>query len=178
MKGSSPLFSNFSSGGSGGNYSEYSSSPLGGNSQPYQKEYSVYAKMMKKDIKLGVYDLKTGYIKNPTARTLDSMFDGKYVGGPHEQMTIPYVITTKGEVIVGKRNGFGRGPGALPTPHPTLIGGLDPKVRMAGMLTIKDGKILSYNNTSGHYRPNIKSIKWADEAFKKYPKHIDFRGEK
>ena len=176
MKGSSPLFSNFSGGGSGGSGSSYSSSPLGGNSQPYQNEYSVYAKMMKKDIKYGVYKPGIGYSMNPTAKTLDSIYDGKYIGGRNGSMTVPYVITTKGEVIIGNRNGNGRAPGALPTPHPTLIGGTDPKVRMAGILVVKRGQIVSYDDRSGHYRPNSKSIKWAHEAFAKYPKSPNFKG--
>ena len=83
-------------------------------------------------------------------------------------VTIPYVITLDGKVIIGSRNGNGRI--GLPTPHPTLIGGLDPKVRMAGILDIRGGKIYSYDDRSGHYRPNILSMKWADEAFAKYPK--------
>lgn len=177
MKGSSPLFSNFFGGCSLESSSSYSSSPLSGNSQPYQNEYSVYTKMMKKDIKRGVFKMETGYSINPTAKTLDSIYDGKYIYGRNASMTVPYVITTKGEVIIGNRNGNGRSPNALPTPHPTLIGGTDPKVRVAGMLTIKDGKILSYNHMSGHYRPNIKSLYWADEAFAKYPKHKYFKGE-
>ena len=177
MKGSSTLFSNFSGGGSGGSSGSYSSSPLGGNSQPYQNEYSVYAKMMKKDIKRGVYNpAHGGYIKNPTAHNLNDDYDGEYIMGRYGQATIPYVITSRGTVIIGKRNGLGRGAEALPTPHPTLIGGHDPKVKMAGMLTIKDGKILSYDHMSGHYRPNIKSMRWADEAFAKYPKHKYFNG--
>ena len=171
MKGYSSLYSNYSGG--------YTSSPLHGHSQPYQEHYSVYSKMMKKDIKNGVYTPSSGgYSKNPTAKRLDSIYDGKQIIGAKGQMTIPYVITSEGNVIIGRRNGFGRGPGTKPTPHPTLVGGQDPKVKMAGMLTIKDGKILSYDNMSGHFRPNNKSMKWADKAFEKYPKHKDFKGGK
>ena len=174
MKGYSLLYSNYSINGV-----SYSSSPLHGNSQPYQENYSVYSKMMKKEIKVGVYDsLNGGYAKNPTAKTLDSIYDGKHIVGAKAQMTVPYVITTDGEVIIGRRNGFGRGQGSKPTPHPTLIGGYDPKVKTAGMLVIKDGKIFSYDNRSGHFRPNNKSMKWADAAFEKYPKHKDFKGGK
>lgn len=174
MKGYSSLFSNYSS-----LNSSRSSSPLNGQSQPYQEYYSVYSKMMEKDLKIDVYNpFDGGYIKNPTAKTLDSIYDGTQIVGFKGQISIPYVITTDLTVIIGKRNGFGRSAGAKPTPHPTLIGGQDPKVRMAGMLTIKDGKILSYNNISGHYRPNIESMKWADKAFEKYPKHKNFDGGK
>ena len=31
---------------------------------------------------------------------------------------------------------------------------------------------------TGHFRPNNKSMKWADEAFEKYPNHNDFKGGK
>ena len=173
MKGYSSLFSYNNSG------SSYSSSPLNGMSQPYQEYYSVYPKMMKKDIKNGVYNVfGGGYIKNPTAKTLDSIYDGNYIVGPNYNIDVPYVITMDGNVVIGRRNGFGRNDGALPTPHPTLVGGLEPKVKMAGMLTIRKGKILSYDDRSGHFRPNNKSIKWADEAFKKYPKYEDFNGGK
>ncbi len=176
MKGSSPLFSNFSSDGSGGSCNSYSSSPLRGNSQPYQNEYSVYGKMMKKDIKHGVYKIGTGYSKNPTSQYLDSTINGNYIVDKHYNKQMPYVITTDGRVIIGSRNGNGRTPSKTPTPHPTLVGGTDPKVKMAGIVDIRGGKIYSYDNQSGHYRPNSKSMKWADEAFKKYPKHKDFKG--
>ena len=100
-----------------------------------------------------------------------------------------YVITTDGRVIIGIRNGNGKTPSKTPTPHPTLVGGLNPKVKMAGIVDIRRGKIYSYDNQSGHYRPNSKSMKWADEDLKniqntkilkeelfmnkKYPKNIN-----
>lgn len=174
MKGNSSLYSSYSFGGS-----SFSSSSLHGNSQPYKEQYAVYSKMMKKDIKSGVYNPSNGgYIKNPTAKNLKSLYNGNYIVGPNFNIDVPYVITKGGEVVIGKRNGFGRENGALPTPHPTLIGGTDPKVRMAGILSIRNGKILSYDDRSGHFRPNVKSMKWADDAFKKYPKHEKFKGGK
>ena len=39
-------------------------------------------------------------------------------------MDLPYVITTSGDIIVGRRNGNGKD--GLATPHPTLIGGKNP----------------------------------------------------
>lgn len=187
MKGNNILFSDYSNVESildSQTYSEYDSkasfliSSLHGNSQPYRKRYSVYAKMMKKDIKYAVYDVTIGYKKNPTAQNLGKMVNGNYIVNKHYNKKVPYVITTKGEVIIGSRNGNGKSPSKLPTPHPTLIGGKDPKVRMAGMLDIRGGKIYSYDNQSGHYRPNIKSMKWADKAFKNFPKHKKFNGGK
>ena len=75
---------------------------------------------------------------------------------------MPYVIDLKGNIILGKRNGNGRD--GVPTPHPTLIGGKDPQVQMAGIVHIQGGKIASYDNQSGHYKPNKKSMSVADEA--------------
>lgn len=74
-----------------------------------------------------------------------------------------------------QRNGNGRE--GLPTPHPTLIGGKDPQVQMAGLVKIRGGKIISYDNRSGHYKPNIKSISVADEAFGKLPASV-FKNKK
>lgn len=160
--------------------SSYSySSSLHGKSQTYQEQYSVYSKMKRKDVKHGVYnEKKGGYQKNPTAKTLDSMINGNYIVGKTFNKRVPYVISIDGKVIIGDRNGNGRTPSKTPTPHPTLIGGKDPKVKMAGILDIRGGKIYSYDDRSGHYRPNIESMKWADEAFKSYPKHKHFKGGK
>lgn len=171
MKGKSPLFSNYSISSSCSNYSG-SSSPLNGGSQPFQEEYSVYSKMLKKDICHGVYNLdKGGYSVNPTSKALNDMINGDYIIEKGVTASLPYVIDASGNIIVGKRNGNGRY--GVQTPHPTLIGGLDPKVKMAGMLHIKNGKIASYDDRSGHYRPNKESMKYADIAFKKFEKYME-----
>ena len=162
MKGNSSLFGS------------YSSSPLHGQSQPYKSEYSVYERMLKKDLKHGIYDTTVGYTKNPTANFLDDVVSGDYIINERFSDVLTYVITTDDKVIIGKRNGNGKT--GLQTPHPTLIGGKDPKVKMAGMLDIRGGKIYSYDNGSGHYRPNSESMKYSDELFKKYPKHKKYIG--
>ena len=90
---------------------------------------------------------------------------GNYIGDKRTNTDMPYVIDMQGNIIVGKRNGNGKG--GLATPHPTLIGGKDPQVQMAGMLHIQGGKIASYDNISGHFKPNPKSMPVADEAFGK-----------
>lgn len=171
MKGNSLLFSNYSTGSSYSNYGGdvRMSSPLKGQSQPFQEEYSVYAKMKEKDIVHGVYNTsRGGYSKNPTSKKLeDTIIDG-YVISKSFTGSIPYVIDLNENVIIGKRNGNGRN--GLQTPHPTLIGGIDPKVKMAGMLHIKNGKIIGYDDRSGHYRPNPKSMEIAHKIFKKYMK--------
>jgi len=174
MKGNTPLFNNYSNSSSYSGNSGYSylSSPLNGQSQPFKEEYLVYSKMKKKDIKNGVYDVsRGGYSINPTAKTLDSAINGDYIFGRGVTAAMPYVVDINGNIIIGKRNGNGRF--QIQTPHPTLIGGLNPKVKMAGILHIKNGKIAYYDDRSGHYRPNIKSMKYAHEAFKKYAKYME-----
>ncbi|MCQ2799721.1 MAG: hypothetical protein MJ228_03000 [Bacilli bacterium] len=183
MKGNSLLFDNYSIAPSSYDSYDYfddrySSSPLNGESQPFQKEYSVYSKMKEKDIRSGVYKDDVGYAKNPTAKTLDSLLDGNYIVDKHFNKKVPYVVTTDGNVVIGDRNGNGKTPSRTPTPHPTLIGGTDPKVRMAGILDIRGGKIYLFDDRSGHYRPNPKSMIFAEEAFAKYPKHKRFKGGK
>ena len=72
------------------------------------------------------------------------MINGNYIGNKTtNESGLPYVIDMNGNIIVGKRSGNGRGPGALPTPHPTLIGGNDPQVQMAGLLKIGGEKYLA-----------------------------------
>lgn len=129
------------------------------------------------------YDIDSGtyhdgqYDVNPTAKPLDTMVNGNYIGNKSvNEDNLPYVIDEAGNIIVGKRNGNGRN--GVPTPHPTLIGGKDPVVQMAGILKIRGGKIYSYDDRSGHFKPNIQSMKVADEAFGKLPKqlfHKDFK---
>lgn len=49
------------------------------------------------------------------------------------------------------------------------------------MVDILNGKIHSWDDRSGHFKPNIKSMKYADEAFGKLPKEIfvkNFNGGK
>lgn len=147
--------------GSSGSYSGTS-----GGSQPYAPSYHVEPKMLRDDVKNGTYH-DGRYDKNPTAKNLVDEINGNYIGGKNTTFQMPYVIDVNGNIIIGKRNGNGRGENAIPTPHPTLIGGKDPIVKMAGILEVRGGKIYSYDNRSGHYKPNIKSMDAAHEAFSK-----------
>lgn len=145
-------------------------SGTGGASQPFAPLYHVEKQMHQYDIDNGTF--RNGqYYKNPTAKTLDSMINGNYVGNKStNEENLPYVIDTTGNIIVGKRNGNGRG--GAPTPHPTLIGGADPVVQIAGILKIRGGKIYSYDDRSGHFKPNAKSMSVADEIFGKLPMQL------
>jgi hypothetical protein len=149
--------------------SGYGGSYIGtdGGSQPYAYSYSVEPHMHRIDIEKGIcHDGQ--YEKNPTAEKIEDLINGNYIKNKqYNPGEVPYVIDMDGNIIIGLRNGNGRE--GLPTPHPTLIGGKSPEVRMAGMVTIRGGKIISWDNQSGHYKPNIKSMSVADEAFGKLP---------
>ena len=71
------------------------------------------------------------YLKNPTAKYIDEMIKGKYIENKNfNNDSLTYVIDENDKIIVGNRNGNGRN--GVPTPHPSLIGGSDPKIKMAG----------------------------------------------
>ncbi len=141
----------------------------GSGSQPYAPSYHVEKGMHERDVKNGIYH-NGHYDKNPTAKNINDMIKGNYIGSKTTNIDMPYVIDLRGNIILGKRNGNGRE--GAPTPHPTLIGGKDPQVQMAGIVHIQGGKIAFYDNQSGHYRPNSKSMNVADEAFGKLPSTI------
>lgn len=141
-----------------------------GSSQPYARSYAVCKDMREWDEKRGIYSKKHGYTKNPTAKKLTELINGNYIVSKRECIHIPYVITTKGDIIVGRRNGNGKD--GDPTPHPTLIGGKNPKVKCAGILEIAGGKIKSIDVNSGHFKPNKKSLPEAKKILEKLPKKL------
>lgn len=146
-------------------------------SQPYSKYYGVEKDMLQLDKDRGVYDDTTGYDKNPAATNITNTIKDDQIGfvgkdgkwRPYSG-NLTYVIDEHGNIIVGKRNG--RGFDGPATPHPTLIGGKNPKVKMAGILKVENGKIVKYDNQSGHFKPNEKSTKEADKAFGKLSKNL------
>ena len=138
-----------------------------GGSQPYQPNYHVVASMLELDKKTGIYKPGRGYFKNPSRIDLEKavkgdsiMFKGKEASG-----TFMYVLTRDGRIIFGERrnpyNSKGR------SPHPTLIGGKDPVVQAAGLMTITAGQIVSFNDQSGHFRPSSKSMDKVEDALRK-----------
>ena len=147
-------------------------------SQPYAESYGVIKEMVEYDKERGVYT-DSGYGVNPTAvKVSSSVHNGVLVNKDDTPMNghYTYVVTTGGELIIGKRNGNGRD--GLATPHPTLIGGKNPKVKVAGIVVVSEGEIVKYDNESGHYKPNILSMPAADEVFSKLPNsafHSNFK---
>ncbi len=143
-------------------------------SQPYAPFYGVTKDLLEIDKKdSDIYSPKNGYFKNPTASDLSKSIIGGavYINGRQAHGTMTYVMNEHGNVIFGVR--FNPNNPAKRSPHPTLIGGKHPKVQIAGMITFSKGKIVSLDNRSGHYKPNIRSMEKIDafmeELFKANP---------
>ncbi|HPZ23667.1 MAG TPA: hypothetical protein PLC25_02360 [Bacilli bacterium] len=106
---------------------------------------------------------KKGYLKNPTATNIvDSVSNNKIYLKDSKQPAdgiYIYVVDEKNNLIFGKR----KNPlGGNKSPHPSLIGGKNPKVKVAGEITFHHGKIYEIDVNSGHYKPNVKSLKKAE----------------
>jgi hypothetical protein len=91
-------------------------------------------------------------IKNPSgAMKLDgssgSILNGQYM----------FVVDEVDNIIIGTR-----APGISPfngkAPHPTLIGGVNPTVKTAGIIEFRAGKIYKVDNVSGHFKPTAESL--------------------
>lgn len=85
--------------------------------------FQVDPSLTKDDELAGV--LKNGvYVKNPTARPVIEMISQSgRVGNKQTNGQFMYVITTKGEIIIGTRGKDLTTGENLKMPHPTLIGG-------------------------------------------------------
>uniref|UniRef100_A0A7C9JD95 Uncharacterized protein n=1 Tax=Muribaculaceae bacterium Z82 TaxID=2304548 RepID=A0A7C9JD95_9BACT len=144
-----------------------------GSSQPYAESYGVVPEMHKRDRDdENIWSGSEGYAKNGTATDLEkSIKDGKvYVAGNPIHGRIIYVINMQGEMIIGKRNNP-NDPSAR-SPHPMLIGGKNPQVRMAGMIEFKNGKIFDFDNDSGHFRPPRQSEIEVRKVFDRLPNEV------
>lgn len=143
-----------------------------GSSQPYAPSYGVTKPMRQHDVDRGIYGT-SGYTRNPTAKPIKEAINGDYIGDKHTNRQFIYAIDLDGNIVIGERNGNGRD--GDPTPHPTLIGGKNPRVQVAGILDVRGGKIYSYDDRSGHFKPNHRSLEAADEAFSKLPANLFHR---
>ena len=73
-----------------------------------------------------------------------------------------YVIDKDGNLIIGKRDPSGE----FRMPHPTLIGGKDPKVLAAGTIEFSKGKIISVDNASGHFKPKASTLNTVEKTLR------------
>ena len=104
----------------------------------------------------GIWTKELGYKKNPNAFSLNDfkvdeagnlLHPGGNVlrNGQYIYVVIDGANGAK-EMIIGTRT-------KEALPHPTLVGGLDPKVYAAGEIKVENGKITVIDNQSGHFRP-------------------------
>ena len=122
--------------GSGGSYSG-----TNGGSQPYADKYDVVQSMLNRDKKdSDIYSKDTGYFKNPSAVNLKDSISGNYVvfEDNHANGQMTYVLSESGNIIFGKR--CNPNDARKRSPHPTLVGGKNPKVQCAGMIEFRNGK--------------------------------------
>jgi len=141
-------------------------------SQPYAIAYRVTDDLLERDKQdPDIYDSISGYFKNPTTTNLSEAIigDGVYMGERRMHGKFPYVLTEDGKILFGKRSNPNNS--SKRAPHPTLIGGKNPKVKCAGMITFSKGKVVSVNNDSGHFKPNVKSMKYVNGFMNKLYEH-------
>jgi hypothetical protein len=116
------------------------------------------------------------YVKNPTAQNLtDVLTPGGRVFDKSSTGRFVYVVDDSGNFIIGNRARSSEFPSGLP--HPTLIGGADPKVLGAGELYLKGGKITWINDKSGHFQ-QANSLNAAKSAIENLPKNVLHKGFK
>ena len=155
-----------------GNRSDFSSSSAS-KSQKYAPKYHVVNKMQKQDkADPTIWSDSSGYFKNPSAVNIQECTRGRsvYYEGRKANGKMTYIVDTNGNLIFGKRSNP-INPSAR-SPHPMLIGGKDPQVRVAGMIEFRGGKIYAIDTDSGHYRPSTKSLAAAKAALSGLPKEI------
>jgi hypothetical protein len=136
------------------------------------KLFTVDKTMQAADEAAGVL-VKGKYIKNPTAKPLAELITetGK-VGGKKMSGQFMYVIDESGKITIGTRAG-------QRMPHPTLVGGANPRVQAAGIVDIRGGRIFSINTASGHFKPGHEALEAAGAAFGKLPEgafHPAYKG--
>lgn len=143
----------------------------GDGSQPYAPMYHVVSEMMDRDKQdNNIYNPQTGYFINPFSISISNAIKNGQIqmDGHSAHGTYTYVLNGNGDIVFAKR--FNPNSSKSRAPHPTLIGGKDPQVQCAGMIRIEKGRIVWYNNDSGHFRPNAKSLETVDNAMERLKK--------
>ncbi|WP_344931091.1 hypothetical protein, partial [Aquimarina addita] len=117
-------------------------------------------------------DATLGYVQNTTRKNLADMNinaqSGKIRDANGNVLNtdnvngegLMYVIDESDNIIIGGRGGTNS------YPHPTLIGGVNPNVKSAGMIRFKDGRVLEINNNSGHFKPSNSVLQQAEQIFR------------
>ena len=107
------------------------------------------------------------YIKNPTAKNINEYIHegSNYIGSKTMNGKYMYVVDMDNNMIIGTRSG-------QHMPHPTLVGGNNPRVQAAGIIEIRRGKIYRVDNASGHFKPGKESMDIVYKMLDKLPKQI------
>lgn len=137
-------------------------------SQPYAPTYNVLPQMMELDkTNPNIYDPQKGYFLNPLAVKIQDAIEHDQIqmNGRSAMGEFTYVLDLEGNIVFAKR--FNPNKIEERSPHPTLIGGKNPEVQCAGMIHLYKGRIVWYNNKSGHFKPNYKSLDKVDVAIQK-----------
>jgi hypothetical protein len=112
------------------------------------------------------------YIKNPTAKPIQELITPNGIIGTKKSMYYSgeymYVIDSEGSIIIGSRAKQFNPQGLS---HPTLIGGENPQVRGAGIVSIQGGKLKWIDDASGHFQ-HSGTLDAAREAFGRLPKDV------
>jgi hypothetical protein len=151
------------------------------------KTWGAVPDFQSKDRRLGVLSEDGTYVKNPTAKNLtDIITPAGNIGGKGRTGKHMYVVDESGNIIIGTRGTekIRDANGNIVKkqqhmPHPTLIGGKDPRVQGAGIVFIERGKIRRVDNESGHFRPGEGSLEAARDTFEQLPDktfHQEFEG--
>lgn len=155
------------------------SSSNSGSPQEYSAQYSVVKQMYESDMRdSAIWSDNSGYYKNPSAANIKDCVSGRSIvyKGHKANGTMTYVVDAKGNFIFGKRDNPINP--KTRSPHPMLIGGKDPQVRIAGVIEFRGGKIFAIDNHSGHYRPPKKSLEAAEEALSRLPGEVFHKNSK
>lgn len=119
------------------------------------------------DEALGVL-VNGSYMLNPTAINVNNLvknpsgtikFGSNYVHSPGALLNgkYMYVIDEFDNLIIGTRANNIQ-PFMGKAPHPTLLGGPNPKVQSAGIVEFRGGKIFKVDLESGHFKPSNNSL--------------------
>ncbi len=157
----------------------YLYSGTSGSSQPYAPSYHVVKSMHERDKEdPDIWFESSGYRKNKSAVNIeDCVLNSSIIyGGKKANGKMTYIVDTDGNLIFGKRSNP-INPDAR-SPHPMLIGGKDPQVKVAGMIEFRGGKIYSIDTNSGHYRPPAQSLQPAEKVLSGLPRKVFHRNSK
>jgi hypothetical protein len=98
----------------------------------------------------GIWTDRDGYKKQPLTYRVEKNIITEQGNLNLPDGTYNFVIDPVGEIILGIQN--------TRYPHPSLLGGKTPRVKLAGEIHIRAGKLVLINNRSGHFSPSREAL--------------------